>query len=272
MANTFCLAMQFWNFGINWNKNWKWMRNLRLFFWNFRYNDTFITPFILQALQILASCLQLRKPWHKNKNLSTSDVWDYFNKGNIGRKILHLCSVQNWKEKCSVRSTKTTLRRHLVDYEYFLWQPKEGDQWRWDMFISHIQNEPQHHLFVQALCTGIFDWELPFNTVENQIFKKFFDTYENDLKIPCRTTVSRKLWKCRKREKLTFLVPSKNCLEGELDNRCMVIQCIQWLCDRYFALNWEKLVMQTILLDFVRFSTPHNVGATCYLKFSESVT
>lgn len=205
----------------------------------------------------------------RRKRARTSSVWEYYSKKDINGTIRIACNVQNCKRSFSARSSTSTLRGHLNDHGFFLDSKQKH-------FASGgaLVDEPakpmqqRQHEFFLSLCHWIVDAGLPFSTVENSYFKHMISTCDSNIKVPCRTTVSKHVIEMQKAQEVSMKDKLKD-IPGMVN-----VTTDAWSSRVYkgylsITIHWvdKDWCLRNVLLDFVRFPTPHNGETTSNVLF-----
>lgn len=206
----------------------------------------------------------------KKKRKATSAAWDYFTKKMVKYTAKYVCSVNGFDNYYSFSCSTTTLVKHLRTHGLF-----DGDKSQ-ERFKpsgsfneSFVSKETIQNNFFSALCEWIVDAALPFATVENEKFRDMIAVQNNDIHIPSRVTVSRQIVKKKKeieigmREKISNVKSKFSITTDAWSSRIYrgyIAVTLHWIDP-----DWT---MQNILLDFIRFATPHNAKNTSKILYN----
>lgn len=209
---------------------------------------------------------QVNRP---RKRCRTSSVWDYFTQKEVDGTIRYSCTVQTCKRHFSVRCSTSTLRGHLKDHGFFL----SNDQTHFETSGALRQgpikpNAQRQRDFFAALCNWVTDAGLPFSVTENDFFKEMITCVDSHIVVPSRTSVCREVKDMCKSTEISIRDILKD-IPGMVSFTTDAWSSRVYKGYLSVTMHWidKTWCLRHVLLDFVRFPTPHNGETTSTLLF-----
>lgn len=201
----------------------------------------------------------------------TSDIWKYV-KTEMGKEgAVRVCAVDGCGKSFSIKTSTGTLKNHLQMHGLFVQDAQKQTRLTGTGDLTTEPPKPIEEiqqLFERFLVNYIVADQNSFSSVELPEFENLIKLLNNDVNIPSRTTIQRRVLKyCEERRtNVRSILSERKCRISLTADAwsSRVYKGYMVVTGHWIDNDW---VLRSIVLEFKRFLTPHTGDAACEFMY-----